>query len=556
MVGLICRLFGLLSPLVRAAGADHEQFRAILQAKLTLDNRRHSVAFSTRRAKPRNTFMVSLMTHALLGLLMIAVIVRASSAFTALTVIQSFVMVMVGMSLISDFTAVLMDTTDLGVLGPRPVSGRTILVARLAHISTYLGLLALALSAGTLVAGSIVYHYLFALVFAGTLICSITLVVLFVNLFYLVALRFTDGERFKDVIVYFQVLMTVVIVGGYQILPRLMDFKTVAEIEVDGQWWNFVYPPCWFAAPGELLAGPGNPQLWTLTAMALVLPAVGLLIVVRRLAPGFTRSLLMLGSDVSAGGTDVRGGPGRLRGLIGRYVAGSGEQRVGFDLVWSMISRDRGFKQRVYPQIAFAFLWPVVLLLTREQGPASVIADLDQPKYYLMPLYFALFFLPMMVLQLSYSTQFEAAWIYYALPLEHPGELMVGALKALACRLALPVFGVLGGALVVLGGGRLLPDVVLVVCLAGVFFVVCAMVVGRELPFSANVSALQASGRIGLGFVLLIPPGMAGLGHYFLTFVPYGVTIAILPTAALCAVLLRVYARRGWPRSGLRFETQ
>ena len=52
----------------------------------------------------------------------------------------------------------------------------------------------------------------------------------------------------------------------------------------------------------------------------------------------------------------------------------------------------------------------------------------------------------------------------------------------------------------------------------------------------------------------MIPPGLAGLGHHLLTSVPRGVTIAILPTTALWAILLRAYARLGWPRFGLRLE--
>jgi ABC-2 type transport system permease protein len=552
LAALICRVFDLLAPLIRWAGADYGQFRAILQAKLELDNRRHAVAFRTNRAKPRNTFLLSLAMYAFMGLFMIAVVVMGSSPFTSLTVIHSFVMLMVGMSLISDFTGVLTDTTDLSVLGHRPVSGRTILVVRLAHITTYLGLLSLALSLGTLAAGTFVFHPAFVPVCVVTLICSVGLVVFTVNLFYLAALRFTDVERFKDLIVYFQVVMTVMVVGGYQLLPRLMGFKTVAGVDLAGRWWNALYPPCWFAAPAELLAGRATAQMWLLSLLCVLIPAVGLLVVARYLAPGFGQALQKMGSDVASAARDTRPKRGGLRVLIGPWVARSPEQRFGFDLVWSMIARDRGFKQRVYPQIAFVFLWPAVMLLANPSGIGAVLGNLDRPSHYLPPLYFAAFFLPATLFGLGSSTQFEAAWIYYALPLKRPGELMLGAIKALACRLALPVFGVLAAILLALGGLQLLPDVALAMCMNGVVASLCALAVARELPFSCAATTMQSGGKVGLAFALMIPPALAGLLHYGLTFMPGAVTLAILPVACLCAVIFRAYARLGWPRSGLR----
>jgi hypothetical protein len=157
---------------------------------------------------------------------------------------------------------------------------------------------------------------------------------------------------------------------------------------------------------------------------------------------------------------------------------------------------------------------------------------------------------------LGSSTQFEAAWIYYALPLKRPGELMLGAIKALACRLALPVFGVLAAILLALGGLQLLPDVALALCLNGLVASLCALVVARDLPFSCAATAAQTGGKVALAFVLLLPPALAGLLHYGLTSVPGAVTLAILPVACLCAVMFRSYARLGWPRSGLRLAEQ
>ncbi|NTW37527.1 MAG: hypothetical protein HGB17_15710 [Syntrophobacteraceae bacterium] len=64
--------------------------------------------------------------------------------------------------------------------------------------------------------------------FLLTLACSIALIVCAVNLFYVAAIRFTSGERLRDIILQFQVVMSVGVFVGYQFLPRLMDMKAAS----------------------------------------------------------------------------------------------------------------------------------------------------------------------------------------------------------------------------------------------------------------------------------------------------------------------------------------
>ena len=551
MVAVLLWLFDRIAVLIRLAGANYGQFRAILQAKLTLDNRRHSAALRTRDRKPRNTFAISLGVYAFIGLFVAFLLPLADSPLTGLTVVNSFVMVMVGMSLVADFTGVLIDTTDLSILGPRPVSGRTVLAARLAHICSYLGLLALALSAATLVVGTTCYHLLFVPVYLGSVVCTVVLVVFLVNVFYLVALRFTNTERFKDLIVYFQIAMSLLVIGGYHIMLRLMDFEALGEIDLVGRWWTYLCPPCWFAAPVELLAGDRSPVVWLLAGQSLLIPLIALIVVVRYLAPGFSRSLIGLGGEVTGreGPSAARGAS--LRDFFGAWLTRTREQRAGFDLVWNLASRDRQFKLRAYPQVFFLFFFPIIVLLVSERGPAQVIAGLAESKAYLLLLYLASWMLATVVMLAEYSNQFEAAWVYYALPLHRPGELMLGAIKALACRFTVPVFVLLAIVLSLAAGPEILVDVALALCMTGVITLAVALIACRNLPFSTAISALQSGSRIGRSLVLLVIPAAAGAFHYLLTFVPYAVPVAVIAAAVLYRALARMYARLGWNRFGL-----
>ncbi|MHC4062910.1 MAG: hypothetical protein ACYSUQ_02975 [Planctomycetota bacterium] len=551
MVAVLLWLFDRIAFLIRLAGADYRQFRAILRAKLLLDNRRHTSTFRSSRRSPRNIFAYTLLFYAFMGIFVGMLLPLTPSPLAALTVVYSFVMVMVGMSLVADFTGVLIDTTDLNILGPRPVSGRTILVARLAHICTYLGLLGLALSAVTLATGSICYHPLFALVYLATLACTVTLVVFCVNVFYLIALRFTDTERFKDLILYSQVAMTLLVVGAYQILPRLMDVKDLAGMTLVGRWWTYLYPPCWFAAPIELIVGDRSPSVWLLATESLLIPLAGLVVVVRYLAPGFGRSLIGLAGAGTGRAMSSAARGLSLRDLCSRCVVRTREQRAGFHLAWNMVSRDRQFKLRAYPQVALLFLFPILMLLLSERGPARVIASLEQSRAYLFPLYLIPWLLIMIVMMAEYSSQFEAAWIYHALPLSHPGELVLGAFKALACRFVLPIFGLLAILLSIAVGVRALADMALALAMTGVITLAVALLACRHLPFSQQTSTLQSSGRFGRNMILLVLPAAAGGIHYLLTSVPHAVPIALIPATIGYGLLTRVYTRLGWPRFGV-----
>ena len=548
MVRVILWLFDRIAFLIRLSGADYGQFRAILQAKLLLDNRRQTSAVRTRSRLPQNMFVRTLAFYGFMGIFPAMTLLVASSPLTALTLVHAFIMVMVGMSLVADFTSVLIDTTDLTVLGPRPVSGRTLLAARLAHICTYLGLLALAVSAGTLIMGSIAYRGLFPLVYLGTLICSVTLVVFGVNLFLLVTLRFMNIERFKDLIVYFQVGMFVVMFGGYQILPRLIDMKRLRVVDITGRWWTYLFPPSWFGGPVELLASGGSVPVWLLTAEAVIVPLVGLFLVVRFLAPRFSRSLLEMDSDVADGGSAAQPKGTRLRDALARRVARTPGQRMGFDLVWAMSSRDRQLKTRIYPQLTFPLVWPVVMLFVSDEGPAQVIANLGQSRSYLFLLYLVAMSLLGMLFQIQHSSQFEAAWVYYALPVRRPGEVMVGALQAMIWRFGVPIFALFAVVLGILVGPSVLPGVVLALIANGIVWVLGAFLMLRNLPFSQEITPMESGGRFGFMFLLMLFPCATGGLHYLLTFIPYAVPLAIVPAALLYMVLIRAYGRRDWDR--------
>jgi hypothetical protein len=157
---------------------------------------------------------------------------RVGSPLVGMTIVHTTVLIMLTMTLIADFTNVLLDTNDNAILQPRPVSGRTLLLARTAHICIYLGLLGISLSLATMVVGTIRRSWWFVPVYLLTLDGCLMLAICVASLFYLVGLRAIGTERLRDIVLYIQILFTVLVFGVYQFLPRVVDMTRLETTRI------------------------------------------------------------------------------------------------------------------------------------------------------------------------------------------------------------------------------------------------------------------------------------------------------------------------------------
>lgn len=556
---------GLLAPLIRRLGADDAQFRLILANRLTLDGRRQFVQTGEERdartgkpVRPPNRLTATVIVYAVMGLLITLAFGRAESLFLQMTLIHAFVMLMVTVSLVGDFTSVLFDPTDNMVLLPRPVSGRTLMAARLVHIVSYLGLITLALSAAALIAGAVRIHPLFPLVFAGTLVGTVMLVVCGVCLFYLAAARFMDIERFRDVVLYVQIAMLLMMVAGSQVFVHLSQVRTMLDIPLEDAWWIYLLPPAWMAAPVDLVFAEGGRARAMLSLVAVVAPLAAMILLVRVFAPRFTA---MLGSMADAG--DARKpDPSRRRtlgSLLARRLTRTGEQRAAFETFWLVCSRDRDFKLRAYPSLTFIVVMLVVVLLRMAREPEP----LSESRVYLFFMYAVVAALATLVQQLRFGNRPEASWVLYALPVARPGQIMIGAVWMFLIRFGLFPLMVITVVCLFIWGPSVLLDAALAAAFMVLLGLLAALKLCRCLPFTVRYSAREASGRLGQTLLLqLVLPAIFGGLHYGLTFavirmgpgptaptVPGALLVipVVLPVVVLLAfIAARRYARTSW----------
>ncbi len=348
-------------------------------------------------------------------------------------------MFFIGMFVASSAGEILFNKEEAEILLHRPVSPRAMLWAKVRVLCQVSLWLALAFNLAPLVAAC--FGGWTGLIFVPAHVISVWLSALFctgaVVLVYQLCLRWFGRERLDGLMTFSQVMMTMLLILGGQIVPHLIRYIP-EEVSLTGDtWWLAVLPPAWFAGLDELLMGGGTPGSWALGGAGLVVTGGTLALAFGKLASSYGRGLRTLGEaavkPVGAGGR-----PRLLQRLASlppfSLWLRDPLERGGFLLVGAYMLRDREVKLRLYPGVAPLAVLPVVFLFIAsgsgtERGSGQMLM--------LFGAYVAL--LPMTAMGLlRFSQNWQAADVFLVTPTHGPGRLLIGARKAVDLFLTLP----------------------------------------------------------------------------------------------------------------------
>ncbi|MEZ0608738.1 hypothetical protein ACAW74_09490 [Fibrella sp. WM1] len=542
-----------LLPLWRLLGVNYTQMRAILAVKLSFDNRRPTPAFTNWRQKEghsTNGYWKAIGLYAFMGLFVAIPLafVDPTAILVPAVLFFGYVMAICAMTLITDFSAVVLDSTDNQILLFRPVDGRTILAARITHIASYL--LTFALSVG--VVGILIIASRFGPV-AGLL--SLLLIVLvailslfLTNVFYLLLMRFMSEERLRETINYFQIALGVLFYGSFQLMPRFFENTDPLHPSLlTGQWWMHLIPPFWCAASLDLLVNRASDSWhWLGLALILTVPFLGLWVMSRVLGPIFGNRMATLDlatNSAAAPQTVVANVSGSLAkpslaDRLAGWLTTSALERATFTMIWHLTSRDRKFKLKTYPSLAFGIVY-IVMMSSRRSGMASF------SQSHLFILYLSSLYMLGAIMQITISDNYKAAWIYAATPITRPGELLSGGLKAVIVKLMLPYFALLSAYVFYRKGIDVLPDVLLALTGSLVMLLISVTMGERSLPFSMTQDAVQQN-ITTRSLLSMLVIGLVGAAHWGLSYIPYGVWAAIPVMLLIAWLLFRSYRQTDW----------
>lgn len=501
-------------------GVDYQVMRKILQLKFVMDGRRVPTAIGgsskKKKNKDENNFIKSLWMYGLFGVILIPLICFGKNFIFQMSFVFGILIFMIMTSLISDFSSVLLDIRDKNIIGSKPVNSKTLSMAKTIHVLIYMFFITISISGLALIGSLVTRGILFFLIFLFEIILMDLFIVVITALLYLFILKFFDGEKLKDIINYIQIILSIAIAIGYQLVGRLFSFVNLNMVFTP-KWWQYFIIPMWFAAPFEMvLHGKYNVHFIIFSMLAIVVPVISIIIYIK-LIPAFERNLQKLNDNSGK----IKRENKKFLNLISKIICSSKEERTFFRFASDMMKNEREFKLKVYPSLGFSLIFPFIFIFNelKDKGWNDIVTS----KMYLN-IYFCAILLPTAVMMIKYSGKYKGAWIYKIIPNKDLSCIFKGTLKAFIIRLLLPVYCLESVIFMAIFGVKIFPHLVLVFLNILLFTVLCFKLTKKSLPFSESFGVNQ-SGEGLIVIPLMILLGALGGVHYACTSMNYGIYI-------------------------------
>lgn len=532
MSKLLLWLIMLPSALWRALGADNEQLRAILYAKLLMDNRK-PLAFGgnkgvqRKKKKPlKNTSLKMMFLSLIMGFIYIfPMLLTKADVVLGLTLFYALFIVFMTFTLVTDFSNILIDTKDKFVLFSRPVDDRTVMLSRLLYIAVYLFRLVVPMSVPAWIIFGLMHGWLAAVWFIFPLILVLFMVLFFVCGMYLFIIRISKPGKFKDVLNYFQIGFSVVFFATWMLTSRMMNPDAIEGMDLTVFSWARWLPPYWVAASYTWIdpAVKVFPYTKLISILAVIVPLFSLYATVKWLAPTFVKKLSD-GDSSSPSKTeneslDLKKQKNdkllyRLLNLLNKDEA----SKAGFLITWLQTARSRTFKMRVYPSYAFAPVYFVYFFLNNGKSFEDVWREMPEGNSYIWLLYLTFFVILNALNYITMSDQYKAAWVYYSAPIEKPGAILAGAFKAMWVKYFLPFMIAISIFVVAVWGAGTLLDIAIATVNITLFTVTMMTMSYRLLPFSRKEQIKESGGKsVFRMFGVFAVIGLLGFIHFMLT---------------------------------------
>lgn len=536
MINFWLKLLDLLQPFFRMLRIDYPVMRKILEVKLTMDGRRTPTIFASdvsNKKKDGNQFVKSLFIYVLYGLILIPFIFLEENYIFQISIIFGISMFILMTSMISDFSSVLLDVRDKTILHTKPIHLRTISAAKIVHVAIYMSMLTGAFIGIPSIVMLGVQGVGYFLLFLAEVVLLNLFIMTITALVYIFILRFFSGEKLKDIINYVQILLSVGIIIGYQIVIRSFEFVDYNYV-YDFNWWHVFIPPIWFGAPFELfLNGNTSYGMIILSSLAVISPIISI-VFYYQLMPAFERNLQKLMGSTEKSKQKRR----KIHSLWERLFCRSKEERQFFRFSSIIMAREREFKLKVYPTLGFSLIFPFIFHFNYLSQ--NSFEQLSNSNLY-FTIYLSNIFIGVVVMMLRFSSKYKGAWIFQTAPIEHPSAIYSGTLKAFLIKLYLPIYTLLSIVFIFLFSARIIPDLI-VVFITGVLHTLISykVVNNRKYPFSEAFESAQQGGSTVKTFLLMFVIGLFFFVHQFFRQIDYGVYMYLVILLSATIISWRV----------------
>lgn len=515
MIKFLLSLFAPFRWFIEKTGANYEQFILILRLKLTMDNRRMRGLGGNAKNSMENSLIKQSVTQVIMGLLFMSFLLIIQSPFTFYYFSHTITMVMMAMMIISEFSTVLFDTADNSIMQPLPIKGNTISLARNAHVFLYLSLMAFSISIFTIVLAIFKFGTVSGLIFAVTIFLNVLFTLFLANILYLGIMRLASGEKLKNLLMYFQVVIAISFMAAYQFGLNMVDKSVIKDMVVPIHWYTFLIPPAFFSGLNDAFSSLNfDAQHLIFIGEALVLPVIAVFLTGKYLTPIFNRKLMDLEQGDRVSKIKIENGKKSLwyRIMSSILVRGT-EEKAAFNLMWKMTGRERLFKQTLLPAFGYVLIMIILPLVTKHFSYSELI----QSDKYLLVLYAFMFISVILPVAMSTGNNRHAAWIFKTIPLGTPANFFKGSIKAAFVRFFLPFYLALSFIISVMWGIHILPDALIVLLVIYLFTSLAHFMQTPDFPFTMEKLAPQGTSRaFKVMGVILLAVALGFLHKFFL----------------------------------------
>ena len=515
MIKFLLSLFKPFRWFIEKMDADYDQFIRILQLKLTLDNRQMKGLGNHSKNETENAMTKQSFVQMMLGIFFALLLLMIKSPFTYYYFAHSFLMVMMAMMIISEFTTILFDTSENVIIQPLPIKGNTISLARNAHVLLYLSMMAFNFSVVSIIMAITKFGIVSALVFLFSIGLNVLFTLFLANMLYLVIMRFASGEKLKNLLMYFQIVIAILFMSFYQFGINLVDKTQIQNMVLSVNWYTYLIPPAFFSGLVDAFTSfVFDTRHCIFIVEALIVPVAGIYLTGKYLTPVFNRKLMDLeqGDRVSKVKTEKTHQSLWYRMMLTIFVHRQ-EEKASFKLVWTMSGRERLFMQTFLPSLGFI----VIMIAVQFFRKSSFNVDkLVRTPMYLFILYALMLVTASLPAALLLGNNRHASWLFKTMPLSSPAHYFKGFIKAAFARFFMPFYLLVSVGICVLWGYKVIPDVV--IALLSIYLITLLFYYIQQLafPFTNEKRASEGGANFIKVMGLIIITVMLGFIHFFL----------------------------------------
>jgi hypothetical protein len=395
---------------------------------------------ASHRARKSMGFAMTMLLYGVLGLIP-ALMTKSLDTFVFASVLHAYTFMFASLTLASSAGTMLFMREEAEILLHRPVEPAQLLRAKAAVLVGYALILALSLNAAGLVAG--LWSKGATLAFIPAHLLSTVLLMVFssacIVLVYNLCLKTMGRERLDNLLATLQTLLAIVMIFGGQLLPRMLDLRSLTGIETFSPW-ALLLPPVWFGALDAVVSGSNvAPMLWIAAAAGLLVTGLVSWLAFGVLGSAYGQGLMALNEVANSEERATHPRGRRLKMLLNlplmRWWLRDPVERQSFLLTAAYMFRDREMKLRFYPGLAPMLVMPVIMIFSAGAQRGSDEVPWMQA---FVACYMGIIPLQTMLI-LQRSEHWRAATLFHIAPLPHWAPLFHGTRKAVLALFTTPM---------------------------------------------------------------------------------------------------------------------